>query len=267
MFILTTNSIPPSQRAVSHIANPIVMADHGTESSHHAGTKRLRRQSLGEDSGNHMTAKRRVHAEILDPGSVRMRTDGPALKLRLERIDISAYEDAAPNWICVEPNQKVVGQGGTELIRRQLDMIDAMAPDATLQFVIYPAFRPASAQEQSGERRERQKRADTVSSQGTAMPEEEKHQRQKKPEVPGEENCNYKFGIPLLGIPDDLREDKDIFNSLQSRLPSRYTASHKVPTQEFPSRTQEHPPSYRQVPMYDPTSPPQILPQPRPSVL
>lgn len=107
------------------------------------GTKRSRGRSPAEDNP---VARRRIHPDILAPGDVRMRVDPGGTSLQIERTDVSAEESANSSWVVTSPNGGITGQGTTELIRRQLDVLDAFAPDAAFQFAIQrPVPRPRGA--------------------------------------------------------------------------------------------------------------------------
>lgn len=125
------------------------MPGHPTQNGR--GTKRPRSESRpgGNANGQRQVGKRRVQAEILAPGDVKLRVGQDGSSLRIERTDFIEDDDdmAGPSWFAMMPNRGVVGQGNTELIRRQLDVLDAMAPGAVLEFAIHPAAEPAPAQD------------------------------------------------------------------------------------------------------------------------
>jgi hypothetical protein len=72
-----------------------------------------------------------------------MRVATGGLDLRIERTDLDPTEDDMnASWLATTPSQGFIGQGTTDLIRRQLDLIDALAPGTMLGFAMHPATKP-----------------------------------------------------------------------------------------------------------------------------
>ncbi|KAK4034489.1 hypothetical protein C8A01DRAFT_39052 [Parachaetomium inaequale] len=98
--------------------------------------------SSEESSIRQSPSKRRVQAEFVAPQAVCMRVAQGGLDLRIERTGLDPTEDdMEASWLATTPDQGFVGQGTTDLIRRQLDLIDALAPGTTLGFAMHPAAR------------------------------------------------------------------------------------------------------------------------------
>ncbi|AEO64724.1 uncharacterized protein THITE_2086218 [Thermothielavioides terrestris NRRL 8126] len=91
---------------------------------------------------------RRVMAELVPPTNVRVSLTG-GLGVRITRTDQPEATaerrtaDRTTGWTSTAPEQAVVGHGTTELLRRQLDQLDALAPGALVQFAVHPLHRSA----------------------------------------------------------------------------------------------------------------------------
>lgn len=153
--------------------------------------KRARVESPKARSTPGPAARPVVQHEFLVQGNVRLFTDGEGDSERVDRTDASTDNKTATAnsaWVAVMAvmaGSGFKGRGSTELIRRRLDLVDALLPNATVQFAIRVAPPVHNSQTRVGdaeilnsnpkdERRQEERRSsEQVGHQVQVMEEEE----------------------------------------------------------------------------------------------
>lgn len=101
--------------------------------------KRARVESPKATSAPGPAARPVVQHEFLIEGNARLFIDGEADSFRIDQIDASINNETATAnsaWMAVMAGSGVISHGSTELISRQLDLVDTLLPNATVQFAI-----------------------------------------------------------------------------------------------------------------------------------